>query len=159
MEGGQVLPKKDRKTGFADLPSYEEIMDIRFGVWGDKAPYWILLEDGTTGGEAYPTIKGTGFVQKTRAKLRRILTTSREYAEAELREGMEDATADIIELGKYKPIVFGRISYGRTSVGELIQVEARKKISGIYYQLIIGGRYAEAILPGELLPTGGVFSP
>lgn len=156
-EGGQVHPIEG-KDKFANYPSYAEIIEIRLTTWGDKAPYWIFLEHGNQGEAAYPTFPGTGFVRKTQARAQEFLDKAHEIAERELRRQLEDAVGEVITTGKSVPVYIGRVPLGETEVGKLVQAEAREATIGVYYQLIVGGKYGRKITPGEFLSeVGKVF--
>ncbi len=63
------------EKGKAKLPSYHEIIHARLSAWGDKAPYWYFIEYGNVSlaKKAYPLIRGTRFIYKTRRRMERIV--------------------------------------------------------------------------------------
>lgn len=160
-EGGLVKPK-DGRDRFEDYPSYREIINIRLGTWGDKAPYWIFLEHGNQGEQAYPTFSGTGFIAKVRARADEFMNTATEVATKEMRRQLEAAIGELVDTGVAPPVFIGRIPFGQTPAGQLAQVDIRRKTraGGVYYQLVIGGRYGRGITPGEFISeVGKVFQP
>lgn len=49
---------------FRNLPSYDEVISERLEAWGDKAPYWYLIEHGNAGGgREFPSVKPTNFIK------------------------------------------------------------------------------------------------
>jgi len=147
----------DRWSRFDDYPTYQQVIDVRLETWGDKAPYWIFLNDGNAGGAAYPSFSGTAFVDKVRAMAPEILRIAGEYAAADLEEQLGSAIEE--QLDKPEIVIqtgFTRTAFGSTASG-VVQVERRESRSGIWYMLVIGGRYAGRIQPGSPLPTGEVF--
>jgi len=161
---GIYLPFKGYSYGgsnnkFEDYPSYQDVINIRLDVWGDKAPYWRFLEWGNAGGgEAYPTFEGRNFIAQTTAKINGILITAKEAAYSDIANAMEYAVEEQIrnaDRGTTR-VYIGRISFGRVG-GKLVQVEAKVGRAGVWYQLVVGGRYSGKITPGGALPTGEVF--
>ncbi len=61
---------------YKSLPSYEEVISERLDAWGDKAPYWYLIEHGNAGGgREFPTVRPTNFLKtlaRAISKLQRI---------------------------------------------------------------------------------------
>jgi hypothetical protein len=69
VEGGSVESTQEWfKKAAEKLPSYDEIISERLSIWGEKAPYWYFIENGTAGGaKAYPSFPGTHFISKLRS--------------------------------------------------------------------------------------------
>ena len=158
-EGGLVQPREG-KDKFADYPSYESIIDIRLDAWGDKAPYWIFLEDGNQGQGAYPSFSGTGFVTKVRSHADRILRMAKVVALEEILKQLDGAVEEIFEKPDARlPIYIGRVTVGRIPEG-LVEVEMRGSKAGSWYMLVVGGLYKGKIQSGQTLPGGfGIFNP
>jgi len=158
-EAGLVHPKKG-KDRFADYPSYESIIDIRLDYWGDKAPYWIFLEDGNQGQGAYPTFSGTGFVSKVRSHAGRILRMAKVTALEEILSQLDGAVEEQMDKPEIRlPIYIGRVTVGRMPEG-LVEVEMRGSKSGPWWMLIVGGQYKGKIQSGQPLPGDfGTFNP
>jgi len=147
----------ERWERFEDYPTYQQIIETRLETWGDKAPYWMLLNDGNAGGGAYPSFGGTGFVDMARAMIPDILRRANEIVASDLEAQLESAIDE--QLNKPETVTkthFTRITFGSTASGT-VQVEQRTSRTGVWYMLVIGGRYAGKIEPGATLPTGKVF--
>jgi len=152
-EGGTRSSRQEK------LPTYEEVIEERLTAWGDKAPYWMLINDGnygsvmaTKGGMPYPTFQGYNFVQRVRSEAKQIIQDTIDAVSREIALGVEAGI--IVQLEQpQKPVrvEFGRIELGMTEQGKCIQAAVKQYKTGeTYYQLVIGGRYAQTISAAEL---------
>lgn len=134
---------------FRDYPTYDEIVSLRLREWGNKAPYWYILDKGNAGGaEAYPSYQGTGFVTKVRGQAQSILADAWDTA---LRDILRD-----IETGLTRYLE--RVEIGRTTGGKMVQVQPQRVKSGeIVYQVVIGGQFGRGISPGEDIYVEGEY--
>ena len=90
------------------------------------------------------------------------MNTATEVATKEMRRQLEAAIGELVDTGVAPPVFIGRIPLGQTLAGQIAQVDIRRKTKagGIYYQLVIGGRYGRGITPGEFISeVGKVFRP
>lgn len=84
-KAGEGLSKSRHSDERVD---YSDVVRERIYQWGRKAPYWTLIEHGNHGGGyAYPSFRGTRFVQKWRDESREALK--------ELTDVMNRVLADI----------------------------------------------------------------
>ena len=133
---------------FEDLPSYDEIMSIRLRTWGQKAPYWILLNDGNAGGApAYPTFEGTNFVEKARARVRRAVVECTEAATSRMVSDVEYVVEEVVRQQDTRTYV-GR-AYGHN-------ISIQRQSWG--YQLVIDGKFDKKIKPNEKILIEGRFT-
>jgi len=139
---------KSQLKKFENLPSYDEIMAIRLRTWGQKAPYWILLNDGNAGGApAYPTFEGTNFVEKARARVRRAVVECTEAATSRLVSDIEYVVEEVVRQQDTRTYV-GR-AYGHN-------ISIQRQSWG--YQLVIDGKFDKRIYPGERILIEGRFT-
>lgn len=162
---GIYIPEREggrRGSGFADYPTYSEVIQARISTWGDKAPYWMFLEYGNVGGApAYPSFSGTGFVARVQSRVPEIIRQAADIAEREMLEQIEvgvglqldTPTRRVkVELG-YIPIT----PEAATKVGVSIRLT---KAGEVYYQLRINGRFGRKIESGQFIKElGRVFTP
>jgi len=152
---------KDKSSYLESLPSYSEIISRRIDFWGEKAPYWYILEWGNVGSSlAYPNFSGTNFVERVKSRGPEFIRAALEVEIPIWLEGIADATDDMLD----NPERVKRITVVRVSLGEIegtkYAYETRRTTTGkICYMLIVGGRYAAGISLGQPLPTGAVFNP
>lgn len=63
----------------SDIPNYREIIEARISVWGEKAPYWMLMAYGNAGYDrAYPTFSGYNFILATENEVPKIVQAARD---------------------------------------------------------------------------------
>jgi len=56
------------------IMKYETTIETRVSFWGEKAPYWIWLNYGSTGG--YPEYRPTNFVEKAEKRISNLYTNA-----------------------------------------------------------------------------------
>lgn len=141
----------DRSKQFEKLPEYDEVIEERLAAWGDKAPFWIFIESGNqSGNEAYPSFAGTGFIAQTLNRAEDILQIAIEEAREEFRSGIDEAVAQqLTSTVTVTRTEIQRIDVGQTSEGRLIQVATKESAEGVYYMLVIGGKFARKLGPSE----------
>jgi len=139
---------------FEDYPSYDEVIEIRLATWGDKAPYWIFLNDGNAGSLAYPTFPGYPFVDIARSRTTNYVGKALDIATKDITEQLERAwreqienTTNLVEVYVGGLAIYERLDIGVSATGKRIQVESR----GDWYMLVIGGRYASKVFSGGVI--------
>lgn len=76
---GIYMPARETFT-VKDRNLYQEILRIRLAIWQTKAPYWYFINFGNEGFGAYPSFRGTFFIQDTRNSIARILREEMQHA-------------------------------------------------------------------------------
>ena len=132
---------------FGDLPSYEEIIETRFRVWGEKVPYWYFLNYGT-GDLAYPAFGGYNFVEKTRAQAPSIIAQCTEVAIREMEEDLKYVSTEVLEWRGVRTETV-RV-YGHN-----ISVQRMEKGGTKWYTLVVDGKFRKGITPGFEITVGG----
>jgi hypothetical protein len=97
---------------FKNLPSYEDVIAERLDAWGDKAPYWYLLENGNAGGgREFPTIRPTHFITNLRRAARKLQTIVTDII-YELTSSFADAQVQkiLIEPGAGTTVAVARVN-------------------------------------------------
>jgi hypothetical protein len=76
-------------------PEYDDVIERRLSIWGDKAPYWYFIENGNQGGGAYPSFPGTHVFSQFEQALKEAVGTFYDsfitYYERRAAEVIEDA--------------------------------------------------------------------
>jgi len=134
-----------KQPQFEDYPTYEEILEKRLSTWGEKAPYWYFIEYGNvSGGEAYPSFSGAGFIDETRMRAQEFLMDGLNVAIDMLRQQLDLA----VEEQSNNPdnmvkMEITRIPSTEVISGRKVSYERRvSKKAGVWYMLVVGGRYA-----------------
>lgn len=139
---------KDFITRFGDLPSYSEIIETRFRVWGEKVPYWYFLNYGT-GDLAYPAFGGYNFVEKTKLEVPRIIN---ECTKQEIEEFKRDIGFVAEKVLSWET---GTKTETHKVYGEKISIIRHVEETGlVWYQLRIGGSFRERVYPGRQIVVG-----
>lgn len=135
----------NKQPQFEDYPTYEEILDKRLSTWGDKAPYWYFIEYGNvSGGEAYPSFSGAGFVEETRMRAQEFLVDGLNVAIDMLRKQLDSAIEkQSNNLDNVVKMEITRIPTTEAISGRKVSYERRvTKKAGVWYMLVVGGLYA-----------------
>jgi len=145
---------KDGVNKFEDYPSYDEVIEIRLAAWGDKAPYWIFLNDGNAGSKAYPTFPGYPFVDIAQGRTTNYVSRALEIATRDIVEQLQEAwekqienTDNLVEVYVGGLSIYERLDIGVTAEGKRVQVESR----GDWYMLVIGGHYKSKVFSGGVI--------
>lgn len=76
-----------------DAPDYEDVIERRLAIWGNKAPYWYFIENGNQGGGEYPSFPGTDVFRQFGRALAQAVSS---FYESFLRY-YEDRAVQVIE--------------------------------------------------------------
>jgi hypothetical protein len=93
------------KTGsriYKNLPSYDDVISERLDAWGDKAPFWYLIEHGNAGGgREFPSIRPTNFLKNLARAVQKVSVGTWDVIN-QLVNDFVDFESDIINVGEQK---------------------------------------------------------
>lgn len=124
--GGPYFTRSARLQSIATkLPDYDTVIQERLDYWGDRAPFWILIDKGTAafgdGDRAYPQFAGTNFVDQFRAIAPRVVARTKQFYLQNMAESLGADIEQIIrEPKKGTRVVVTRIPVNDGSLSVLL---------------------------------------
>lgn len=118
---------------FKNLPSYEEVISERLDAWGDKAPYWYLIEHGNAGGgREFPSIRPTNFLKNLSRAVKKVEVTATDVIQT-LTAEFVDANVESILVGKQKAGT--TVAIARVSLPGIKLTKLRSSKGNTFYNL------------------------
>lgn len=140
--------KRSKKRTVSKLPTYEEVINKRLAAWGEKAPYWYMIEHGTSGGRSYPNFSGTHFVERFKASAVRIIEKARKLLVVSIEKFINDEISQRFKTGAI-PEKGTTVVIERWTFESGLQVTKKRSSRGNIFYGIKG--YARSISPSELV--------
>lgn len=110
--------------------NYDSVIEKRLSAWGDKAPYWYLINYGNAGyNRAYPTFPPTNFIEKTEVAARRLAKDVREYYYRVLKNNLDYEVERYITRGDARQLASQGKGSIKVSAGQLRGIKIREYIN------------------------------